>query len=274
MFLPSRLMIAVLLLSRWEIPCVQAFASPRIHSRQRSRSLALPFLDRNLVLSAATSGDEGVVDNIQSPVLKQVYPLMLDYVDRYGHPNIPLKTEGGRQCVVLRRLHTQQKLSDGDVELLDSLHFTWHSLEDVYEANKDRFDEFLNKLQSYAQENDGDLSPPKKYAADPELGAWVTGIRRLKMVDAVDPSHVDALDALGFLWVSPRSCGSKFMQQYRGIQERISKGEGNGVWSDPTIVKWVYAQQQADLSGTRKHYMAQLLGPDWQSWKAETVEVQ
>ena len=285
MFVSSLVVAALVLISsRWEIPRVQALASfaPIVvrYSRHRTtRSHALPFLTRSLVLTgvAASGEEDGVVagGNIKSPVLQQVYPLMLDYVDRYGHPNIPLKIEGGRQCVVLRRLHTQQKLADSDVELLDSLHFTWHSLEDVYEANKERFDEFLNKLKAYAEENEGVLSPPKKYPADPELGAWVTGIRRLKMADAVDPSHVKALDKLGFLWVSPRSCGSKFMLQYRDIQKRLSKiEEADAVWSDPAIVKWVYAQQQADLSGTRKHYMSQLLGPDWKEWKAETVDAQ
>jgi Helicase associated domain len=218
------------------------------------------------------------LDGIVSPVLKQVYPALLQHVKEYGHPNIPLGSVAGKQCKALRRLHTQQKLVESDVALLDELNFYWHSLEDVYELQKDEFDDLLARLEAYGRANHGNLSPPKKYAADPELGAWVTALRRLHTVPgAIDPSHVQRLNDLHFEWISPRQCGSKFMQMYRTIQERLAQSDDdddNHVWEDPAVYNWVYAQQEQvhSLSETRKHYLAQLIRPDWTEWRAQTTE--
>jgi hypothetical protein len=223
--------------------------------------------------------DDVVIMKIQSPVLQRVYPLLIEYVQTYGHPNIPLKTPGGRQCVTLRRLYTQQTLNDSDVSILDALNFTWHSYEDTYVNNPDRFEEFVQRLRDYGS----DLSPPKKYAPDPELGAWVTGIRRLytSTPGAVDPRHVRILTDMGFAWTSPRKCASSFMKTYRTIvqqqkqeqQQEQRDGTMNSTrmkWQeDPDTVAFIRAQQQRakELSPTRQHYMEQLLGSDWQHWK-------
>jgi hypothetical protein len=110
----------------------------------------------------------------------------------------------------------------------------------------------------------------------------------MHMIDQVDAAHVAALNALGndekrFSWISPRACGSKFMQQYRNIQERLQQQQTTDapndssqvVLADPAVAAWIYAQQKAhaSLSETRKHYMAQLVGtPDWIEWKAPTGE--
>jgi hypothetical protein len=239
--------------------------------------LSRPPVDNNNV-DDDSNGDTTVVDvqmMIQSPVLKHVYPLMIEYVQTYGHPNIPLKTPGGRQCVTLRRLYTQQKLMDSDVRILDALNFTWHSFEDTYTNNKDRFDEFVQRLQNYGS----DLSPPKKYAPDPELGAWVTGIRRLYTVPgAVDPRHVQVLTDMGFSFSSPRKCGSSFMKTYRTIVQQQQQEEDSTTSSrkwheNPEVIAFIRAQQQRakELSPTRQHYMEQLLGPDWQHWKPTTT---
>lgn len=228
--------------------------------------------------SFATATDAGLLDQntndvldtslpaIVSPVLSQLYPELLQYKKEYGHANIPLGSEAGRKCNTLRRLRIQEKLSSSDIDLLDSLQFTWHSFEDVYIQQKEHFDDFIRRLREYSAANEGDLSPPKKYPADPELGAWVTAVRRLYGTGEVDASHVQILDEMGFQWNSPRKCGSKFMQQYRSIQERLKSGEKTSVLlSDPSIESWVKAQQQANLSETRKHYMTQIFGNDWNS---------
>lgn len=72
-----------------------------------------------------------------------------------------------------------------------------------------------------------------------ELGAWVTGIRRLGK---------ECFDGAGFVWVSSRKCGSKFMEQYRQIQQRLqenNKGETTkDVWKDPEAIKFVRSQRK------------------------------
>jgi hypothetical protein len=64
----------------------------------------------------------------------------------------------------------------------------------MYREQTDRFDDFVQRLISYAAQHDGDVSPPKKYPADPELGAWVTAVRRLHTTGQVKAAHVTTLD--------------------------------------------------------------------------------
>lgn len=204
-------------------------------------------------------------DIIVSPVLQQVYPKMLAHVEEFGNPNIPLGSSEGRQCETLRRLRIQNKLTDDEVQLVSDLGFIWHDLEDVYKVVD--FDDLFHRLLQYRNDHDGDVSPPKKYAPDPELGAWVTGIRRLGP-GGVDAAHRDQLDSLGFQWVSQRKCGSSFMKQYRLIAKQIESGNNEeDVWADQANQNWLRAQQLAlarnDLSETRQHYLEQLLGPEW-----------
>lgn len=201
------------------------------------------------------------------PVLLKVYSAMIDYKEMYGHPNIPLGCKEGKQCETLRRLQIQGKLSAKIVDFLTDLGFRWHSLEDVYETSN--FDDLYDRLIAYRNE-EGGVSPPKKYPADPELGAWVTGIRRLGP-NKVLPEHVTRLNAIHFEWISSRKCGSAFMEQYRNIKELIDGGE-LGMWTeDKKVQRWVRAQQDAfsrgALSDTRNHYMQTLLGEHWTEWK-------
>lgn len=217
----------------------------------------------NNISTVGSASLEQAESTIRSPVLQQVWPAMVEHCRQYGHANIPLGSAAGRQCVTLRRLHTQHKLVETDVDLLDLVQFTWHSLEDV--ARTADFDDMMGRLNQYASAHDRDVSPPKKYAADPELGAWITGLRRLGK-DQVDPSHVKRLNDLNFQWTSPRGCGSQFMLQYKSVICRLEAGE-TGVLDEPPVQAWIQAQRAAcrrgTLSNTRQHYMETLVGTDW-----------
>jgi Helicase associated domain len=206
--------------------------------------------------------------SFDSPVLRQVYPALVAFKQRFGHVNIPLGSTDGRKCETLRRLQVQGKLSEADVAALDAINFRWHSLEDVYRTVN--FSDLYTRLLRYGIENGGDLSVPKKYAPDPELGAWVTGVRRVGR-GAVESRHAEMLDEIGFEWESPRKCGSSFMKRYREIRQL--KDDGVDILEDDKVQGWVRAQQEAAkrgaLSETRMHYMEQLL-PGWMEW--ETAE--
>lgn len=215
----------------------------------------------------AQAADGSLFENlfISSPVLKQVYPEILQYVEEYGHPNIPLGSKAGRQCQTLRRLHIQDKLAQEEVEWLNSLGFAWHSLEEVYKYAD--FDDLFQRLLDYeAKYPDNNFQIPKKCKEDPELGAWVTGIRRLGQ-DGLNPQHERQLDSIGFAWLSTRKCGSKFMEQYRIYLQRVEKEPLEAIMGEETTVKWIMAQQEAlkrgALSQTRVHYMGSLFGEDW-----------
>jgi hypothetical protein len=211
-------------------------------------------------------------------VLKQAYPHLLRWMETFGHPNIPLGTPEGRMCHTLRRLHIQQKLTDQEITLLEGLQFRFHSLEDCYFELD--FEEMLERLLQYERVHQNQYQVPKKYAPDPELGAWVTGIRRIRATMlSLDPNsmtasaaatldihHQQRLDDIGFSWTSSRKCGSQFMKQYRALQAELvaatSDEERRQIWERPTVQTWVAAQREAHrrgtLSATRYQYLQQL----------------
>jgi len=223
--------------------------------------------------TTVTETADDSVPSFQSPVLAQVYPALLEYKRQYGHPNIPLGSSEGRLCKTLRRLHIQDKLSEVEIEWLQDLGFAFHSLEDVY-FDVD-FDDLLSRLLQFEAQYKVNFQVPKKCKEDPELGAWVTGIRRLHKLKegrSLQADHVAKLNEIGFAWESTRKCGSKFMKQYREIAAQM---EGTAAADDVMRqhADWVQAQQKTcqrgGLSSTRVQYMEQLLEPvleSGQSW--------
>jgi len=207
---------------------------------------------------------------VVSPVLEQVYPALIAHKEEFGNPNIPLGSSDGKRCKTLRRLHFQNKLTAAETELLTDIGFRFHSFEDVYYECD--FDEMLAKLLDYQQEFQT-FQIPKKYDPDPELGAWVTMLRRLKRTDDLPDDQVSKLDAVEFEWVSTRKCGSSFMSKYREIFDELNEvAEGGGdieeyLSSNVEIMKWIDAQRKAyengKLSTSRVQYMDELPGVCW-----------
>jgi len=213
---------------------------------------------------------------ITSPVLSQVYSALIAHKAEYGNPNIPLGSTNGKKCKTLRRLHFQNKLSDEETRHLTELGFLFHSFEDVYYECD--FDEMLGKLLDYRDEF-RTYQIPKKYEPDPELGAWVTMLRRLRGKDELPPSRIERMDDVGFEWISTRKCGSSFMANYRdaatyltGVAE--TEGDARELSKEEEeefsrIRKWVEAQrcayEKGNLSEQRAGYMDELPGIDWRN---------
>mmetsp|Transcript_5644 Transcript_5644/g.7387 ORF Transcript_5644/g.7387 Transcript_5644/m.7387 type:complete len:158 (-) Transcript_5644:339-812(-) len=156
----------------------------------------------------------------------------------------------------------------------------------------------VTTLVEYEAEFQTNYQIPKKYKPNPELGAWVTGIRRLynnpskyasttntdtDTKKQLDPTHIDKLNSIGFAWQSTRKCKSPFMTQYRDLKARCSSspeegGDGESIHTimkqEPTILKWIQTQQdvyhKGNLSETRTLYLSQLL--DNEEWMTTTYE--
>lgn len=214
---------------------------------------------------------------IVSPVLAQLYPALVLHKAKYGNPNIPLGSIEGKKCATLRRLHFNNKLSAEEEACLTELGFRFRSFEDVYYEND--FDEMLEKLRAYHAEF-RTYQIPKKYEPDPELGAWVTMLRRLHATREVPRARIRTLDAVGFEWQSTRKCGSAFMAAYRDTLSRLTGLAASGgdvrdfLRTNPETVRWIKAQRRANDNGklpaSRVQYMHDLPGLDWQnpsSWE-------
>lgn len=108
--------------------------------------------------------------------------------------------------------------------------------------------EMLDRLGEYKAEF-GDTFVPKKYEADPLLGAWVAAMRRKADpllnggVPVLDPEIRVRLDEAGFSWEPKKRCGSSFMKGFR-------------IWSEAKIhglptpdERWCEAQRKARRQG-------------------------
>jgi len=252
--------------------------SQRSHSTA-SITLRIGFILVNFFTTEAFSNVE-IPSFIQSPVLEQVYPAMMDHIKHYGNPNVPLGTTEGKKCKTIRRLAFQNKLNEEEMELLASMNFRLNSFEDVYEEAD--FDECLTRLLVYEEEFKTNYQIPKKYHPDPELGAWVTMLRRIGR-DHIEPEERrEKLDAINFTWVNTRKCGSVFMKNFRPLKERLeacSKMTEDGIWEvvdddnvraileEEEVIHWVRAQKLAaekgNLSESRCDYLDQLPGFNW-----------
>jgi len=218
---------------------------------------------------SSSSSYNNDLDLIESSTLRQLYPKLVAWKEEYGNPNIPLNSEGGRQCQLVRRLHIQQKLRPGEIELLENLGFIFLlTLEDLYyEAD---FDDMYNRISNYQRLHPKD-SIPKKYRPDPELGAWATGLRRLGP-DNVRPEHVQKLAQINFQWKSSSPCGSKFMLEFRDLVEKV-RLYGRDYLDTEDVQKWISKQRsnrlKKKMSDTRYHYMIDLIGNDWMTEEKE-----
>lgn len=207
---------------------------------------------------------------------------MMEHLTEFGNPNIPLGSSDGKRCQTLRRLAFQKKLSEDEVELLTEIGFRFNTLEDVYEEAD--FDDCLQRLLDYEAEFKTNYQIPKKYNPDPELGAWVTMIRRIGR-DSIHDTRREKLDAINFAWISTRKCGSAFMKNYRSIRDRllsfcelkdandlkaavvVDQQGIDSVLADPEVKKWINAQREAsgkgNLSESRCEYLDDLPGFNW-----------
>jgi len=212
---------------------------------------------------------------ITSPVLQLVYPALVAHNVNFNNPNIPLGSADGKRCKTLRRLHFQEKLTDEEVEHLTEIGFRFHSFEDVYYENE--FEDMFKKLMHYYQQTKT-FQIPKKYDPDPELGAWVTMLRRLYRLDEMPQNEIEILEKVGFEWVSTRKCGSSFMSCYRTALtylNKVAEAEGDVqalLDEEHETKKWIDRQRLAwengRLSESRCSDMDKLPGIDWKnpSW--------
>lgn len=209
-----------------------------------------------------------IPDVVEHVVFRQVYGDIMQHLYEFGHPNIPLGSTSGRKCKTLRRLYLENKLTSGEVALLEEIGFKFTSLEDVYDDAD--FDDIVLRLKAYNEENPSDnYQIPKKYKPDPELGSWVAMARRYGP-EGVEPERRIVLDEIGFAWTSSRKCGSSFMKNYREIKEKLVESKSSDILNDDLQAqKWIRAQKEAhklgNLSEARVKYMDQLkiFGVDW-----------
>uniref|UniRef100_A0A7S1FPT5 Helicase-associated domain-containing protein n=1 Tax=Corethron hystrix TaxID=216773 RepID=A0A7S1FPT5_9STRA len=196
--------------------------------------------------------------NLPAPdhlMLAQALPYMVDFFEEYGHANIPLGSVDGRRCSTLRRLHHAGKLSPTDHHILSNLNFQFDAF--TFDPEEIDFFSLLNRLLKYNNFTNANFQIPKKYAPDPQLGAFVAYVRRMGR-DGLDPSWVEALESVNFVWKSLRKCGSSFLVNWRRISEKYE-----GLDEVPDLneedERWVQAQASSFLKGNLSDHRAEYM---------------
>jgi len=191
------------------------------------------------------------------------------FKDRVGHADVPLGSATGSKLIpnglgkwvyAQRKRKFDGKITPEEEAALTALGFRWKL--DPEELDTE---EMIESLLAY-KASKGDMLVPKKYEADPLLGAWVAMTRRkadplLNGGESVLPAELrKRLDDLGFSWEPARRCGSSFMTGFRIWSE--AKMAGLPAPDEQWCELQRKARSQGKLSDQRISYLDKF-GFDW-----------
>lgn len=193
------------------------------------------------------------------------------FKDRFGHADVPLGSATqskeipaglGKWVYAQRRRKADGQLKPEEEAALTSLAFRWK-----LEPEELDVEEMVDRLLNYKASN-GDMLVPKKYEADPLLGAWVAMVRRQAdpLLNGGEPTLPadwrKRLDDIGFSWEPARRCGSGFMTGFRIWSE--AKMAGRPTPDENWCEQQRQARSQGKLSEQRISYLNKF-GFDWEA---------
>jgi hypothetical protein len=194
---------------------------------------------------------------------------------RVGHADVPLDSSNapssgaatgltpkglGNWVYKQRRLYAERRLGSAEVAVLSGLGFRW-------ELGVEELDwgDMLARLALY-REAHGDAQVPKKFEADPLLGAWVAACRRRSDpmlnggASTLSPEQTEKLNKAEFAWEPKKRCGSAFM---RGLREFASAMADDSPPDEAWCRTQRRARRQGKLSDQRVSYLEKF-GFDWE----------
>ncbi|MEO5347401.1 MAG: helicase associated domain-containing protein [Magnetococcus sp. YQC-9] len=173
------------------------------------------------------------------------------FIDRHGDARIPDPCPDDPELAIWaekqRQLRNKGKLVGQRVEELDRLGFIWDP-----EALK--WHELCAALAGfYARFGHFDL--PKEWPEEPELPAWVKGVRTAREKGKLDPERVARLDELGFIWDARDAAWEARFAALHHFRQTRNHCLVPARWEeDPELARWVEQQ--------RREYRAKSLAPD------------
>lgn len=187
------------------------------------------------------------------------------FKERTGHADVPLGSGNwpqglGKWVYAQRKRKAEGTLDAAEEAALTLLGFRWRLDPDELDP-----DDLIERLLAYKTQT-GDMLVPKKYEADPLLGAWVAAVRRkadplLNGGESIlQPELRERLDGIGFAWEPARRCGSNFMSGFRLWSE--AKSAGLPVPDEKWCNLQREARRQGKLSEQRIGYLDKF-GFDW-----------
>jgi hypothetical protein len=200
------------------------------------------------------------------------------FKERVGHSDVPLGSASGSKLVptglgkwvyAQRKRKVQGKLDQAEEAALVALGISWS-----LDTTELEWDEMIRRLVEYKEAN-GNCFVPKKYEADPLLGAWVASCRRdadplLNGGVPILADHLrDELTEVGFAWEPEKRCGSAFMTGFRKWSE--AKVAGKPVPDEEWCKTMRETRRQGKLSDQRVSYLDKF-NFDWGLQAAEATQ--
>jgi Helicase associated domain len=214
-------------------------------------------------------------DSTWSPMLAE----LTRYKERFGDCNVPKRWSEnpvlGIWVSTQRARNKEEQISADQKALLDELGFVW-DIKDVAWETK------FAELKRY-RDHFRDCNVPHEFAANLQLGKWVSNQRTRQKVSKLSPSRKARLDELGFSW-EIRSPGWESAWEKRFTQLMAYKkcfGDCNVPtrWiKNPLLGSWVARQRivAQRLSPVRKERLDEV-GFDWatrvSNWEARFIEL-
>ncbi|EDN70824.1 helicase domain protein [Beggiatoa sp. PS] len=199
------------------------------------------------------------------------YAMLVEFVNKYGHCDVPLDWAENRQLSTWffhqRKRKNVGKLSRERIEKLDKLGFEWNPLETYW-------DEMYENLKKYKKMY-GNCHVPSDWFENPQLGIWVSGQRSAKKRDKLSQERIDKLNQIEFVWdLLEDAWDENFAElvQYKNMYDDCnvpSKWDKN-----PTLGIWVQHQRHNNKKGkiSKEHierlnqlgFMWELLDTAWE----------
>jgi len=228
-----------------------------------------------MMFKRKTSGSESTAALSTALGLKPAFAKRLAelaaFKERIGHADVPLGSSSGSKLVpngLGRWVYTQRKRkADGNLQAAEEAALTALGFRWKLDPEELDFDDMVDRLVAYRQQN-GDTLVPKKCEADPLLGAWVAAMRRkadplLNGGDVVlDTKQRERLEEVGFSWQPAKRCGSSFMTGFRAWAD--AKQADLPVPDEKWCELQREARRQGKLSEQRISYLDKF-GFDWES---------
>ena len=164
-----------------------------------------------------------------------------------------------------RRQRKQGTLGADRIARLDDIGFVW-AVRTRRVVARD-WDAMVAQLEAFHREH-GHSNVPNAWPRNPELAAWLHGVRCAKRSGRLDADRTGQLDALGVSW-EPKQ--TKWEKMYAALlQYRQRQGDCNvpcGWPENPALAKWVKgvraAQKRGDLDGERVRQL-EAIGFGWE----------
>jgi hypothetical protein len=168
----------------------------------------------------------------------------------HGHCNVPQNHDNPSLTVWVyncRRQRKQGKLSEERAGRLDGIGFCWslrtrRFLARDWEAMSAELLAFKNCF--------GHCNVPHGWTRNPELAAWLHGVRCSKRAGKLDPARVRQLDELGVVWEPGQNRWEEMLASLVQYRERHGDCNVPGSWPEnPKLAKWVKGLRSGHKQG-------------------------